>query len=443
MLSRATSLALAPLLIVTLALSDKAVANLPLALSIISSYLDNTMNIPLHEACATGSLALFDRIWFHSQLPRNEDWCWCPAASLLTNRHYKRWQFSQSLIQAIRRRDLALVDWIFGHFTRCVSDVKVVEEAASSGQLEILKFLLEKNSGHTQEDYEAGNVSGDDNGVTWGGEDMELAVKSGHTDIVRWLLEHTRNSPRMQDGILYEAAIAGNLPIVKLLISRGFRVADFHSLLDLAAAEGHLELLKWLVKQDFRSEGHGIQLSSKHLNVNTWLVESGLECGVEESFADACNEGSLSVVWWFVDYIDTRRVDLGVDTAQLAMNSAADNGHLEVVKWLIERGLGRGPRTASAIHFAAISGHLEVAKYFHGQGFTDCNHDTLQIAVNGGYLAVVKWLWTQFHDDPKADLLCVHAGNGLVSWAPRWRVKWLLQLGTGTSKLFSTYTQLR
>ncbi|KAL3665739.1 hypothetical protein V7S43_009172 [Phytophthora oleae] len=140
--------ATSPLSSITLALSDKAAANLPHVVPLISSFLDCSLNIPLHQACATGSLALLDRIWFHSQLPRREDWRWCPAASLQTNRHYKRWQFSQSLIQAIRRRDLALVDWIFRHFTCCVSDVEVVEKAASTGQLEILKFLLEKNSGH-------------------------------------------------------------------------------------------------------------------------------------------------------------------------------------------------------------------------------------------------------------------------------------------------------
>ncbi|KAL3665729.1 hypothetical protein V7S43_009162 [Phytophthora oleae] len=154
----------APLSIVALAVPDQA--NLPHVVPLISSYLDGSTNIPLHQACATGSLDLLDRIWFHSQRSRGEDWRWCPAASLQTNRHYKRWQFSQSLIQAIRRRDLVLVDWIFRHFTRCVSEVKVVEEAASTGQLEILKFLLEKDSGHTQEEYEAGDANDGGNGVT-------------------------------------------------------------------------------------------------------------------------------------------------------------------------------------------------------------------------------------------------------------------------------------
>ncbi|KAK1946569.1 hypothetical protein P3T76_002121 [Phytophthora citrophthora] len=168
MASSAASLGPAPLVVETLALSDEAISNLSQVMILVSSYLDHSVNIPLHQACATSSLDLFERIWYQSHLPRGEDWGWCPAASLQTNRHYKRWQFSQSLIQAIRRRDLALVDWIFGHFTRCVSDVEVVEEAASTGQLEILKFLLEKDSGHTQEESEVGNANGDGNGCDVG-----------------------------------------------------------------------------------------------------------------------------------------------------------------------------------------------------------------------------------------------------------------------------------
>ncbi|KAL3666074.1 hypothetical protein V7S43_008865 [Phytophthora oleae] len=220
----------APFLAVTLALPDKTVANLPHVVSLISYYLDCSLNIPLHRACSTGSLALVARIWSHSQLHPGEGSRWCPAASLQTNRHYKRWQFSQSLIQAIRRRDLALIDWIFAHFTHGATDVEVVEEAASTGQLEILEFLLEKDSRHTQEEYEVGNANGDGNGVTWGGEEMELAVMNGHSDVVLWLLEHTSTTHRAQRGVLIKAVRSGNLSIVKLLVSRGVRVAQPHEL---------------------------------------------------------------------------------------------------------------------------------------------------------------------------------------------------------------------
>lgn len=48
-----------------------------------------------------------------------------------------------------------MVDWIFSRFSHCVSQVEVVEEAASTGQLEMLKLLLDKDSGRMKK-YEAG-----------------------------------------------------------------------------------------------------------------------------------------------------------------------------------------------------------------------------------------------------------------------------------------------
>ncbi|KAK1946586.1 putative ankyrin repeat protein L63 [Phytophthora citrophthora] len=190
-----------------------------------------------------------------------------------------------------------MVGWIFSHFTRCVSEVKVVEEAASTGQLEILKYLLEKDSGHTQEEYEVGTANGGGNGVTWGGRDMELAVKNGHSDVVRWLLENTSEMCRVQGSVLIQAVLSGNLPTVQLLVARGFRVLDPHHLVEWAAYEGHLELLQWLVEENFLGEDRYVHLSSKHLDVNKWVVESGLEREVEETFKQACGVGPLAVVW--------------------------------------------------------------------------------------------------------------------------------------------------
>eukprot|EP00644_Phytophthora_capsici_P002519 jgi/Phyca11/563177/estExt2_Genewise1.C_PHYCAscaffold_110322 len=246
------------------------------------------------------------------------------------------------------------------------------------GQLDILSLLLEKDSGHTQEQYDANDER---NSVTWGGRDMQLAVKNGHSEVVHWLLEHTSNVDRLQGGVLTQAVVSGNLPILQVLVASGFRVPESHHFLVFAACEGHLELLQWLVEQNFLGENRHVPLSSNHLDVNKWLVEAGLGSEAEETFAEACG-----------------------------------HGRLEVVKWLIDRGLGKG--ATWAIHVAATGGHLEVAKYLHAQGFIGCSPDTLSSAAKNGHLPVVQWLWTQFQDDPKADLLCVHGIDRFVSYAP-------------------------
>ncbi|KAF4141817.1 hypothetical protein GN958_ATG02434 [Phytophthora infestans] len=55
---RATPLQPTPLVIVNLALRDTAyLSNLPHVLHLVSTFMDDTVNIPLHKACAIGSLA--------------------------------------------------------------------------------------------------------------------------------------------------------------------------------------------------------------------------------------------------------------------------------------------------------------------------------------------------------------------------------------------------
>ncbi|KAE9299803.1 hypothetical protein PF008_g23155, partial [Phytophthora fragariae] len=405
-----------PLTTVTLTLHDKpAITSLPHVLDLISTFLDCSADIPLHQTCALGSLPLLDRIWTQSLLPLDECRRWCPAASLQTNRHYKRWQFSQSLLQAVRRRDLSIIKWLFSHFTHCVSEVGVVEEAASTGQLEILRFLLEKDSGVTLGEYEAGFAVGDKglgqtNGVTWGGKALGLAVKNGHYDAVCMLLDHSDIKDYERGSVLFDGVLSGNLATVKLLVSRGFRTDDLHYLFEVVAMKGYLPMLQWLMKEGFPDENHRVPLPSKHLDVIKWLVESDMECGAGDAFANAWGEGPMLVVWWLADHLRARSIVLDSETAQYALESAAEYGRLELVKWLLERDIGKD--STWAIHVAASNGHLEAVKYLHSQGLTGCMHETLANAAKSGHLDVVKWLWTEFGNDSNVDLLCMHGKRG-------------------------------
>ncbi|KAE8898619.1 hypothetical protein PF002_g13163 [Phytophthora fragariae] len=277
---------LLPLTTVTLTLHDKpAITSLPHVLDLISTFLDCSADIPLHQACALGSLSLLDRIWTQSLLPLDKCRRWCPAASLQTNRHYKRWQFSQSLLQAVRRRDLSIVEWLFSHFTHCVSDVGVVEEAASTGQLEILKFLLENDREYTQDEYEFAHTAAtsgseevliEGNSVTWGSKDLQLAAKNGHHDVVCWLYEHTEGIDRKESRVLkYVVRTGGDFSLVQWLCSQGIEVEDSLEVADEAAAVGNLPMLQWMITEefavDFEENGpYEIQLPSDHLEVIKW-----------------------------------------------------------------------------------------------------------------------------------------------------------------------------
>ncbi|KAG3135868.1 hypothetical protein C6341_g21617 [Phytophthora cactorum] len=375
----AKSLPPTPLVIVTLALRDKiSFANLPHVLSLVSTFLDDTVNIPLHKACATGSLALLD---------------------------------------------LA----VLAIFDPSDTTVEVVEEAASTGQLEVLKFFLEKDSGHTQEQYEVGvgevDGNGDDhqaigesNGVTWGGKDMLLAAQNGHNAIVRWLQERTGRAQRGHGAVLMYSVLSGDLSLVQWLISRGFQARQDACLVDCAAEEGHLSLLQWLVEHGFAGNERWIQFPSKHLDVIKWLDETGLGNGAGEAFVEACGDGPLPVVWWLAEHVSANGVVLEPESAQAALESAAGAGRLEVVQWLLNHNIGN--ESTFAINAAASNGRLDVAKYLHSQGLLGCQREAFANAAKNGHLDVVEWLWSEFNEDPDADLLCVYGRKEFVSRAP-------------------------
>ena len=85
------------------------------------------------------------------------------------------------------------------------------------------------------------------------------------------------------------------------------------------------------------------------------------------------------------------------------LNAAAQSGNLEVVQWLVEKGVDATFKDFSQktlMHFAAMGGSLDVVRYLQEQGLdinaTDRNATTvLHCAAQSGNLELVQWLVKQ------------------------------------------------
>jgi hypothetical protein len=76
---------------------------------------------------------------------------------------------------------------------------------------------------------------------------------------------------------------------------------------------------------------------------------------------------------------------------KLAMNYAACNGHLEIVKWLhYNRYEGCNHW---AMNFACGNGHLDTVKWLHVNRREGCTKDAMDLAARNGHLDIVKWLY--------------------------------------------------
>lgn len=75
---------------------------------------------------------------------------------------------------------------------------------------------------------------------------------------------------------------------------------------------------------------------------------------------------------------------------ELAMQVAAENGHLEMVQYLHSHNV---TCTAQAMDHAAANNHMEVVQWFHENRSEGCSTTAMDLAAAHGYLGMVRWLY--------------------------------------------------
>ena len=99
---------------------------------------------------------------------------------------------------------------------------KIMETAAYSGHIEIVKLMLEKGA----KNYDCV---------------MTNAAYSGHIDIVKLMLE---KGAKNYDDVIRTAAYCGHIEIVKLMLEKGAKNYDWA--MSWAASCGHTEIVNYL-----------------------------------------------------------------------------------------------------------------------------------------------------------------------------------------------------
>ena len=115
---------------------------------------------------------------------------------------------------------------------------------------------------------------------------------------------------------------SGSFDVIKYLMDEGIKVINYKSV-QRAADSGNLDLVKYLLGDEIRDkQGNVHQLSER------------------------------------------KRASIG----EPAVSSAAENGHFEIVKYLVEKG---GKIDNGAVSFAARNGHFDIVKYLLGDEVRD------------------------------------------------------------------------
>jgi ankyrin repeat protein len=222
-----------------------------------------------------------------------------------------------------------------------------LEYAAKIGNIKLVKYLLDD----LDVDVNANN-----------GQALINAIESGHANVVGYLCYARGQTHMNKNGALIIAIRLKNLPIIRTLIARGADVnITYQGLtnrpLNLAFEMKNTEIIRILIES-------GAELSNACTNINNFIALGNLN---------------------FIEYL----VGKGMLLDEYNLIFAAENGKLDIVQYIIDKGF----TGSSALAAAAIHNHLHVVKYLVNIGITDTDTGyALICAVRANHLEITEFL---------------------------------------------------
>lgn len=400
--------------------------------------------------------------WLWDRSIRSTRWGhWSVAELLQSEPCYRRWAFAHAMLEALRRADPALVEWLLKHFLELPVTQEVMVEAAKLG----LKWAFEM----MQNDAAWG-------GIDWTGEkhkgDVDpnppviVSVRVGNATHVRVDVPPQTDPPPGEADNEEELEIdlgtmrelpGRNLesePYTEAIQPKEFQTINSYddpntlrainsdgSLVDVleasrnifgdklisaAAKEKHWDLVHWLTELASTPEMRrqcalpaSYAFDQHDLEQLKWLGSMGF--GLERALGcNKSNQNEWIVRCQMLHYvIDEQRS--GVRNVEGQMFPAFTNGDLEAVQWL--HGLLRPVDDAEyqsyfygyGVALAAAGGHISVAQWLSTcmdeLGLRAGPANAMYEAAKSGSINAVEWLYTQYAGSSDVDLFQGGRGN--------------------------------
>ncbi|AVK76284.1 Ankyrin repeat domain containing protein [Pandoravirus neocaledonia] len=207
-----------------------------------------------------------------------------------------------------------------------------------------------------------------DHGIALERSHLVVAASEGHLDAVAWLYARDLVKDKETDP------------------ANGGATA-----LDVAAANGHMKVIRFLHEKDDGTQRHGLTATAAmdnaaergHLHIVCFLDQHRSEGCTPAAMDWAAFHGHVAIV----AFLHERRSE-GCTT--WAMDAAAANGHLRVVAYL-DQHRDEGCTTA-AMDGAAAKGHLDVFAYLYWHRAEGCTENALLDAQAGGHWDIVDFI---------------------------------------------------
>jgi ankyrin repeat protein len=318
---------------------------------------------------------------------------------------------SMDLFQACEKGNSARVSELISQGAdlgaRDQGGLTALHRAAMGGDDGIVAMLLEHGA----------NINDVFNGVYTA---LHVAVLFNRDGVVRTLLSRNPviNVARPdQTTTLHYASAYGQFVLVKFLLEHNVSVdlstASGLTALHYAASVGNVRVVEYLLEQGARLDAadnmpytalHTAVLKNKP-NIVELLLKHGAVInavradGLASLHAAAFN-GHERVVKFLLWSMQKEELNLTDKSGSTALCYAAQEGHLEIVKLLLERGVNvniANEALYTALHLAVLKGHAPIVKLLHDNGAIinvvgSDGSTTLHTAALNGHESVVRFL---------------------------------------------------
>jgi len=193
------------------------------------------------------------------------------------------------------------------------------------------------------------------------------------------------------DHALRYASGCGHLPVVQYLVEKG---ADIHVMHDyslrVAVKENHLHVVRFLVEN-----GANIYI---YIYIYIYTCNDCFQPSAENRFRKrkyalryASDNGRLDIVRYLVEK------GVNIHTCNdYALKHASEYGHLPVVQYLLENGVNIHVENDYALRIASSKGNLHIVRFLveNGADIHACNNRARKIASEKGHRRIVKYFST-------------------------------------------------
>jgi hypothetical protein len=247
------------------------------------------------------------------------------------------------------------------------------------------------------------------------------AATSDRVTSLQWL--HDERHSHGHRGVSKAAAKSGSVASLTWLKQHGEQFSALTA--RAAAAAGHLHVLEYLFREGCAPDRRCSELAAEqgHLAVLQWLRAHDCPWDKDTIASFAARSGRYSVMKWLQQQPD---ISLSVRT----VTAAARAGKISMCKYLLEQ---QCPCDDSVCEAAAANGHLNVLRWLHEKGGYSCAAKSVSLAAaRSGSIKVMqytlkecqRWSWTPVLTSDMLNVAGVYGQLEAAEWLRSQGAKW-------------------